>query len=213
MDDSKNWFIEQKIARTVKALEAHFFSTVSFSSRKDLVEAVMGVVNPGMTVGIGGSVTVRDIGLPERLQLAGARLFDHWQAGLTREEINGCRVAQLTCDLFITGANAITETGELVNMDGIGNRVSAMTFGPKKVIIIAGHNKIVPDVTAGLDRIRRVAAPLNHKRLNIPVPCAKTGYCHDCTTEARMCRVISIMQRRPVNTDISVYLLNEEMGF
>jgi LUD domain len=87
-----------------------------------------------------------------------------------------------------------------------------MTFGPKKVIIIAGYNKIVPDVNSALDRIKRVAAPLNAKRLGLPLPCAETGYCHDCSAEARICRVTSIIQRRPSGTDVSVYLINEELG-
>ena len=87
-----------------------------------------------------------------------------------------------------------------------------MTFGPGKVIIIAGHNKIVPDVNAALDRIKRIAAPMNAKRLNLPLPCAETGYCHDCKSEARICRITSIIQRKPGGTDISVYLINEELG-
>ncbi|HBA56184.1 MAG TPA: lactate utilization protein C, partial [Syntrophorhabdus aromaticivorans] len=119
------------------------------------------------------------------------RLLDHWKEGLAKEEMNAIRLQQLTCDLFLSSANAITEHGDIVNIDGFGNRVSAMIFGPKKVIIIAGYNKIVPDVPAALDRIKRVAAPMNAKRLNLSLPCAETGHCHDCTSEERICRVTS----------------------
>jgi hypothetical protein len=167
---------------------------------------------PGSKIGIGGSLSVRGIGLIERLSDQNTQVLDHWKQGLTKEEISAIRLSQLTCDLFLSSANAITEKGDIVNIDGFGNRVNAMTFGPKKVIIIAGYNKIVPDVNSALDRIKGVAAPLNAKRLGLPLPCAETGYCHDCKTEARICRVTSIIQRRPSGTDVSVYLINEELG-
>ena len=158
-------------------------------------------------------MTTRGLGLVEALKAKDVTLLDHWKEGLTKDEIAEIRIRQLTADLFITGANAITENGEIVNIDGIGNRVNATAFGPKKVIIIAGYNKIVPDMNAAFDRIKKYAAPMNAKRLNLQLPCVETGYCHDCKSEARICRVISIMQKRPASTGISVFLINEELGF
>jgi hypothetical protein len=142
----------------------------------------------------------------------GATPIDHWQPGLSKEEVRELRLRQLTCDLFLTGTNAVTESGELVNMDGFGNRVNAMTFGPKTVIVITGSNKIVADVEQGIERIKKVAAPMNAKRLNLPLPCAESGRCHNCKSEQRICRILSILQKKPSGTDFSVFFLNEELG-
>lgn len=212
MSNPREWFIERMIERTVKALSSNYFDARSFTNRDSLISAILYYANPGSKIGIGGSLSVRGIGLIEKFSETNIEVLDHWKQGLTKEQINSIRISQLTCDLFLSSANAITEKGDIVNIDGFGNRVNAMTFGPKKVIIVAGHNKIVPDIASALDRIKRVAAPLNAKRLNLPLPCAETGYCHDCKSEARICRITSIIQRKPSGTDVSVYLINEELG-
>lgn len=212
MASPQEWHREKMIGRTVEALSSNYFDAHSFTDRSSLINSVMKYVSPGMKVGVGGSLSVRGIGLLERLANNDVQVLDHWKQGLTKEDIGAIRLAQLTCDLFLSSANAITEKGDIVNIDGFGNRVNAMTFGPKKVIIIAGFNKITPDVDSALDRIKRFAAPLNAKRLNLPLPCAETGYCHDCKSEARICRITSIIQRKPNGIDISVYLINEELG-
>lgn len=210
----KDWHNEKRLLKTVKALEANFFTAKPFQEKNELIEDVVNNIEKAMKVGLGGSVTVRTLGLVEKLKEKGAvLLLDHWKDGLTSEEIGKIRIEQLTSDIFLTSANAITENGEIVNMDGIGNRINAMTYGPKKVIIIAGINKIVPDIQAAIDRIKRVAAPMNAKRLNLPLPCAETGYCHDCKSEKRICRILSILMKKPGQTDISVYLVNEELGY
>lgn len=213
MVDIKQWFVEKKVAKTIKALESNFFEATYFTGRESLINGVLGHVKPKIKIGFSGSVSLREIGLIERLQKEDVLLLDHWKEGLTKEEISEIRIQQLTCDLFIASANAITEKGEIVNIDGFGNRINGITFGPKKVIIIAGYNKIVLDVDSALERVKNVAAPMNAKRLNLPLPCAETGYCHDCKSETRICRVISTIQRRPGATDISVFLINEALGY
>lgn len=212
MGNPKQWLAEKMIERAIKALSANYFDALSFNDRESLNLAVMKHVTPKMKIGVGGSMTVRGIGLLDKFAEIDVQVMDHWKDGLSKEQVNSIRLSQLTCDLFLASANAITEKGDIVNIDGFGNRVNAMTFGPKKVIIIAGYNKIVPDVNAALDRIKRIAAPLNAKRLNLALPCAETGFCHDCKLENRICRVTSIIQRRPSGTDVSVYLINEELG-
>lgn len=209
----RKWHGEKTISRTVKALESNFFKALAFKNKKSLIDAVVEQVKPKSRVGFGGSTTVRELGIIEKMKAKDVILLDHWKEGLKPEEIADIRIKQLTADLFLTSANAITEKGEIVNIDGIGNRVNAMTFGPKKVIVIAGVNKIVPDIEAALNRIKNIAAPMNAKRLNLPLPCAETGHCHDCRAEGRICRIISILQRKPGQTDISVFLINEELGF
>jgi hypothetical protein len=119
----------------------------------------------------------------------------------------------MTCDLFLSSSNAITMHGELVNIDGVGNRVNAISFGPKKVIIVASYNKVVENVEDAIKRVRNVASPANSKRLNMDVPCGKVGVCTDCDSPDRACRVIVILERRPMLSDILVILLGEELGY
>ncbi len=210
--DTKKWYIEKMMERTVQALKENYFDAAFFTDKKDLINRVMGYVKPRMKIGIGGSMTLREIGLVEKIKKEKVTVLDHWEAGLSKEEIQAMRIQHLTSDLFLSGSNAITENGEIVNIDGFGNRVNSITFGPKKVIIVAGYNKIVPDVEAAIERIKDVAAPMNAKRLNLPLPCAKTGYCHDCKSEQRICRIVSILERKPSGTDISVFIMNESLG-
>jgi hypothetical protein len=213
MDSVKEWHLKKRVETTLKGLEASGFDCAFFPHRNELVAKVLEFVRPGMKVGFGGSVTLRQLGLPDAIAGKKAIALDHWREGLTADEIRDVRLQQLTCGLFLSGVNAITEKGEIVNIDGIGNRVNSMTFGPKKVILIGGYNKLVPSLDAALERIRMIAAPMNAKRLGLALPCVESGRCHDCKSDARICRVISIMQRRPSMTDASVYLLNEELGF
>jgi hypothetical protein len=215
MKDEKSWLINKSVERTFQALKSNFFDVACFDTKPDLVAAVLDLVKPDMKVGFGGSVTTRwDLDLLKLIKERGGSILDHWSSELNQEEKMAVRLRQLTCDLFITGANAITEKGAIVNTDGVGNRVASMIFGPKKVVIIAGYNKIVPDLNGAFERIKRVAGPQNAQRLKLTgLPCAVTGYCHDCKSEDRMCRVTTIMERKPASTDMSVFLLKEELGF
>ncbi len=201
------------LIRTADALSRNFFTVRILPSKEALAGAVRGLVKPGLKVGLGGSVTVREAGLPEILKDSGVNLLDHWEPGLSKEDIQTIRIGQLTCDLFISGANALTEQGMVVNIDSVGNRVNSLVFGPGRALIVAGYNKIVPDLEAALERIRTVAAPLNAKRLNLPLPCAASGICQDCSSEQRICRIISILQKRPAQSDVSVFLVDEKLGY
>jgi len=213
MDPIRQWWIAEKAKKTVEKLEAHDFKAVFVKDKKEAVEEIWKYVNPKQKIGLGGSVTVRELGIVERLEAQGNVLLNHWKPGLPAEEILQIRKAQMTCDLFLCSANAITLNGEVVNIDGVGNRVNASVFGPGKVIMVAGYNKIVEDVQEAIKRIRNVASPLNAKRLNIDVPCAKIGKCVDCNSPNRICRAVVIHERRPTLTDILVIIVGEELGF
>lgn len=165
------------------------------------------------TFGFGGSATVRELKLPDELRARGKTILDHWQAGLTPPESLEIRRKQLLCDCFFCSANALSITGEIVNVDGVGNRVGAMIFGPAKVIIIAGINKIRPDLSAAIARVREIAAPMRAKSLGIDTPCAKTGLCNDCNTPLRICNVTAILHRKPTLTDCSVIVINRPIGY
>ncbi len=153
------------------------------------------------------------MGILERLEAQGNVLYNHWRPGLPKEEVLQIRKAQMTSDLFLSSTNAVTLNGELVNIDGVGNRVNSSVFGPGRVILVAGYNKIVDDVQEAIKRVKNVSAPLNARRLNIDVPCAKMGRCVDCNSPNRICRVIVIHERRPSLTDILIILVGEELGF
>lgn len=213
MDPIKQWWVEERAKKAIERLEAHDFKALFVKDREEAVAEILKHANPAQNVGVGGSVTVRELGILEKLEAQGNLLFNHWKSGLTKEEVLQVRKAQMTCDLFLSSVNAITLNGELVNIDGIGNRVNATVFGPGKVILVAGYNKIVEDVQEAIRRIKNVSAPLNAKRLNIDVPCAKTGRCVECNSPNRICRVIVIHERKPSLTDMMVIIVGEELGF
>lgn len=213
MDEVCSSYIRDLVNRTVVSLEQRGLKAVSAKSGAEARDAVLAMIAPGSTIGVGGSVTLREIGLIEALETRGHTIYQRWGAQVSQAIDLDYRRAQLTCDVFLSSSNAVTVEGELVNMDGVGNRVASMIFGPGKVIVVAGWNKIVPDVNAAIQRIRNTAAPLNAKRLELKVPCAKTGYCTDCDAPDNMCRVTSIISRKPRRTDLSVVLIEEKLGF
>ena len=140
-------------------------------------------------------------------------IYDHWDESFSTEESLDIRRKQLVCDCFFCSANAISMTGEIVNVDGVGNRTSAMAFGPRNVMIIAGVNKLSPDLDAALNRVHEIAGPMRAKSLEMKTPCAETGICNDCNVPQRICRVTTILHRKPMLTDVSVILVNEDLGY
>jgi len=213
MDPIKEWWIEEKAKKAVEKLVAHDFKAIYVKTKAEAVQEVLKQITPKKKIGIGGSLTLRELGILEKLEAQGYIVYNHWKPGLSRESMLEIRRSQMTSDLFLSSVNALTLNGELVNIDGIGNRVNSSVFGPGKVILVAGHNKIVDDVQEGIKRIKNVAAPLNARRLNIDVPCAKLGKCVDCNSPNRICRVIVIHERKPSLTDMFIILVGEELGF
>jgi len=213
MDPNKQWWIEERAKKTIEKLEAHGFSAIYVRTKEEAVQEIWKHVTPKQRIGVGGSLTIRELGILDRLEAQGCTVYDHWKPGLSKETILGIRRSQMTSDLFLSSVNAITLNGELINIDGVGNRVNSTIFGPEKVILVVGYNKIVEDVQEGIKRIKDVAAPMNAKRLNVDVPCVKLGKCVDCNSPNRVCRVIVIHERKPVLTDILVVLVGEELGY
>lgn len=202
-----------KIEKTVESLEKHGFSARYCVTRQEAVNFIMQAAQTCKTVGIAGTHTVRVLGLIPLLENAGKTVYDHWklQPG-TPEELE-FRRNQMLSDMFLASVNALTMSGEIVNRDGCGNRVNAMTFGPRKVVLVAGRNKIVPDLDSALARIEETAAPIRAMSLNRKTPCVKTGFCMDCDSPERICRITSIIHRQPMFTDITVLILNEDLGY
>jgi L-lactate utilization protein LutB len=181
---------------------------------KEALDKVMSLIPKEAKVGIGGSVTIRDIGLVDAIEKQGNTIFMDWGKPLELKEKLKKRRDALTSDIYLTSSNAITLQGQLVNIDGTGNRVSAMIFGPRKVIIIAGANKLVDTLDEAFARIRNIAGPLNGQRLNLKTPCAMTGKCTiDCDSPDRMCKVTVILEKKPTLSDITIVLVGESLGY
>jgi len=195
------------------ALKANGFEVIYVNNAKEALNKVMLLIPKEAKVGIGGSVTVRDIGLVEAIEKQSNTIFTDWGKPLELKEKIKVRKESLTSDVYLTSSNAITLRGQLVNIDRTGNRVSAMVFGPKKVIIVAGANKIVDTLVEALARIRNIAGPLNGKRLNLKTPCALTGKCTDCNSPDRMCKVTVILEKKPNFSDITIVLVGEKLGY
>ena len=153
------------------------------------------------------------LSLQEKAREKGGVILNHSDPSLSPEEKMAVRRQQLVCDVFLSGTNALTLDGWLLNVDGTGNRVAAMTFGPKKVIIVTGTNKIVEDLDSALERIRLKASPMNNKRLGLPNPCATTGVCMECEGDTRICNIYTVLRRKPSATDITVVIIGEELGY
>lgn len=197
MEEVKDWYIDEMLSRTVASLERNGFKTMQASNRKEALQWLLSTIPVEAKVGVGGSVTLRDIGIVEGLRQRGNTIYEHWKSGLSSDERREVMRNQLTCDVFLASSNAITEMGELVNIDHAGNRVASMIFGPSQVILTVGVNKIVKDLAAGLERVRNVAAPMDCKRIGRKTPCVKTGKCEDCDSPDRICRALTIIERPP----------------
>jgi len=215
MDAVTKWFMEDRGRRAVEALKKRGFNAFYAETQTQAKEVVLKEISPGATVGVGGSVTVRGMGIVDDLKARGNKIIDHWVApSMLSEEDFQLRRAQQTSDVFITSTNAITLEGQLVNTDGGGNRVNAMVFGPKKAIVVAGANKIVPDLDSALRRIKEIVVPMNCKRLNSSPPCMQAGRCVDCRVPQRVCRITTIIEwKPPFFSDYCVIIVGESLGF
>ncbi len=208
-----DWLWEQRGHQCVENLSKHGFDAHWVPDIDQARNLIFPLTSQFNSFGFGGSETVRQTGVVEYLESQGKTIFDHWQNDLSAAESLAVRKSQLHCDCFFCSANAVSVTGEIVNVDGAGNRTSAMGFGPKKVIIVAGMNKVTNDLPSALQRIREVAGPMRAKSLGMKTPCAETGCCSDCNSPMRICRITTILHRQPVLTSITVVLVNQAMGF
>lgn len=208
----KSWFFRRQLEMAVEALRRNGFSAYLAPSRGEAKSLVLSLVPRGSTVGVGGSVTVRELGLIEELERRGFKVVHHWVQAAP-EVVDRLRREEIASDVFLSSVNAVTVDGKLVSVDGVGNRVAAMIFGPKRVIVVAGRNKLVRDLSEGLWRAKNVAAVMNCKRLGLKTPCVELGRCLDCSSPERACNVTVILERKPSGADIHVILVDDELGF
>ena len=213
MDPVKEWWIEEQAKRAISKLEAHDFKALYVRTKEDAAQEIWKHLTPKIRIGAAGSVTIRSLGILDKLEAQGYTVHDHWKPGLTKEAQLEVRKLQTTADVFLGSVNAITMNGELVNIDAAGNRIASTIFGPKKVIFVAGYQKLTEDIQEAIKRAKNVAAPQNARRLNVDVPCAKVGRCVDCNSPNRICRALVIHERKPSLIDILVIIVGEELGY
>jgi len=224
----KNWHYGALAERAIARLKRNRFEAVYAADRSEALAKVLEMIPEGSTIGFGDSVTLQQIGLFDHLHTRKpAEIFrphhfdDEGYPMHSLEEMFRLMRKVLTADVYISGLNAITLDGKLVSTDGLGNRVAPMIFGPGRVILVAGANKIVPDAEAARDRIRRVCAPINVKR-HIEkrhvsafgeLPCAKTGICTDCKLPLRICAATVILECSGLGFEPKrVVIVGEELG-
>lgn len=194
-------------------LNAREFRAVYADTKEEALKIVCDLIPPGSSVGVPGSVTIREIGAMEALEDRGCSVIHHWTSFDTDDERLQRLQDELLADYFLTGANALTLDGMLVSIDGNGNRVSGMAWGKNTLIFVVGMNKVVAGIDEALSRTRNIATPPNALRLNLETPCAKAGHCVDCSSEARVCRALLILERAASGRETHVVLVGEDLGF
>jgi hypothetical protein len=212
MEQWEQWFQEKQVERTINALKKNNFEALFVPNSKAALEEVMQQIPDGSSVGVGGSVSLAQIGIVEALGKRNVHLIWPAQQAKNMEERQELIRKSFSSNIFLSSSNAITEDGKLFNVDATGNRVGAMFIGPKKTIIVAGVNKIVKDLEAAEKRVREWVAPQNIKRLNRKTPCAETGVCGDCSSPDRICNIYVTLAKRPSRTEVVIILVGERLG-
>lgn len=193
-------------------LQSRGFAAYYCATGEEALQKALELIPAGSVVSWGGCHSAEEIGLLEAVRQGQYQVLDRNTAKTPEERVAIMKQA-LTCDVFLTGTNAITEDGELVNVDGNGNRVAAMTYGPDSVIVIAGMNKLTKTVMDAANRARTVAAPINAQRFDLQTPCKVDGMCHDCNVPDSICTYVVRTRRCKPAGRIKVILVGEELGY
>ncbi len=211
---SRKWHKELIARKTIQSLENNNIAALYAETADDACLQVLHRIPEGSKVGYGGSLTLDQLGLKETIRKGKYNLLYRQLYGMSEDEQDKVRRESLFSDVFLMSTNALTMEGHLVNIDGIGNRVAALIFGPPKIIVISGVNKIVPDYEAAVYRIKNHVAPIHAKRRNKNLPCAETGFCVNCHSPERFCNALVVIEHQYLkNKDrITVVIVGEELG-
>jgi len=216
MDKPITDYWNKRLTDLKAALESNNFEVFLAHNKEDAYKIVLEVIIPPLnakTVSWGGSMTFIATGLYKELKNnSNMEVLDTFDKKIPQNEKTELRRQALLVDLFITGTNAVTESGQLVNLDMIGNRIGALTFGPKWVIILVGRNKIAADLDEALFRVKNYVAPVNSMRLDQKTPCVKTSYCEECKSPDRICNTWTITEKSFPKGRVKVVLINEDLG-
>lgn len=213
MDKNVSWYMSKRVQRTVENLEKHNISGCYVENEKQLIEKLKKVIPPNALIGVGDSMTLFETGVIEFLRNGNYRFLDKYRAGITGEEKKEIYRQCFSADVFLSSTNAITEKGELYNIDGNGSRVAPMLYGPEQVVIVAGINKIVQNIEEAEKRARNYAAPTDAKRLGKDTPCANLGYCVDCESKNRICNDFVLIRGQFIKDRIKVIIVGKQLGY
>ncbi len=198
--------------RVIKMLQSRHHEAYYTADKNSALKLALSLIPEGSTVSWGGGKSLQEIGLTDAVRAGNYHVIDRDRA-TTAEERKIAEHQALSADVFLMGTNAITEDGQLVNLDGIGNRVAALCYGPDSVIVIAGSNKLAPDLETAVSRVRHTAAPINAQRFPGNTPCRQTGVCGDCHNVDCICSQLVITRNSMVPGRIKVILVGEPLGF
>ncbi len=210
---AQNADIEKRVERTIANLERHNFSAGFVADESQLHGKIKEWVPENSIVAVGDSMTLFEAGVIELLRNGKYNFLDKYRAEITREEKKQIYRQSFSADTFLCSTNALTEEGELYNIDGNGSRVAAMIYGPEQVIVVAGINKIVENLEEAEKRARTHAAPLDAQRLNKNTPCTSLGYCVDCKSDERICNNFVVIKRQFTKGRIKVIIVGKPLGY
>lgn len=213
MDESLRLVYKKKAEKVIDSLKKNNINGYLVEKKEDVSDLVAKIIKKGATVTAGGSISLFESGVIDYLRRGDYNFIDRYQDGLSQDEIKQIYLSAFSADAYFTSTNAITEDGSLYNVDGNGNRVAAMIYGPEKVIVIAGVNKIVKDLDAAIERNKSIAAPPNTIRLGKKTPCARLGYCVDCSSPDRICNKYTLIKKERDKNRMHVILVNESLGY
>ncbi|MGD8561956.1 MAG: lactate utilization protein [Desulfarculaceae bacterium] len=212
MEKNTQWFYQMRAQAVIEALEKNRMSGVYVPEASQAAEKVLSQIPAGSSVGLGGSMTLVQTGIIEGLRQGDFALIDRFEKGLSPEEAFERQRLGLVADVFVSGVNAVTEQGELIFVDATCNRVAPILFGPTKVILVSGCNKIVPNLAYAQERIRHYVAPTNARRLGRDTPCAKDGQCRDCKSPERICNATVVIHKQADPNRLNLVLVGEDLG-
>ncbi|MDS1002734.1 lactate utilization protein [Clostridium sporogenes] len=213
MDKNIAWYIEKQVERTIKNLNSRNMEGYYINNIDQLLRKLKELIPQNSIVGVGDSMTLFESGVIDFLRDGNFNFLDKYQDKLTSDEKREIYIKNFSADTFICSTNAITESGELYNIDGNGSRVAPMIYGPKQVILIAGINKIVENIEEAERRVRIYVAPIDAKRLNKDTPCTKIGYCVDCKSSNRICNDFVVIRGQFIKGRIKILILGENLGY
>ena len=211
LDEARHWHSMKKIEETLNSLRKNNMEGLYVENREAALGEILKRIPPNATVTHGGSYTLQEIGINEILRKGQYRYLRR-EIPANEKEDHDIQIKGFSSDVYLTSVNAITTAGELIALDGIGNRVASLLFGPRKVLVVAGKNKIVNTLDDGIRRIKEYAAPVHAKRRGWDLPCTKTGICVDCRDPRRICNKLAVLQYERDRERITVILVGEDLG-
>lgn len=213
MDSNVSWYIKRQVDRTIDNLRKHNMEGFFVEDKIELIELMKGLIDENSVVGVGDSMTLFETGVIDFLRKGNYVFLDKYREGITSDEKKQIYIQNFSAHTFLCSTNALTEQGELYNIDGNGSRVAPMLYGPKQVILVTGINKIVKDIEEAEKMVRNYAAPIDAKRLGKNTPCTNLGYCIDCKSPNRICNDFVVIKGQFIKDRIKVVIVGKELGY